>query len=214
MTIATQFAPFSEMAEILLPLLPESGDGSHDLSHVARVFKTAMQLQASEGGDAEIIATAVMLHDCVHVEKSSPLRSKGSALSAQKATEILLGLGWGETRTAKVAHAVEAHSFSANIEPTTVEAKIVQDADRLDAIGMVGIARCFYTSGRMGSRMYEPNDPKAETRDLDDRNFAIDHFPAKLLGLSQGMKTKAGQALADVRHKSLLAFYEAFLNEV
>lgn len=214
MTIVTQFSPFSDLANSLIPFLPEANDGSHDISHVARVFKNAMRLQASEGGDEKIIAASVILHDCVHVEKSSPLRSKGSDLSAQRAVEILIGLGWDQCDTDKVFHAVEAHSFSANIYPTTIEAKIVQDADRLDAIGMVGIARCFYTAGRMASQLYDQKDPKAQARSLDDRQFAIDHFPVKLLGLSKGMKTKSGQALADARHATLLGFYEAFLVEV
>ena len=123
----------------LLEHATEGDDGSHDLAHIHRVFKNALKIQAGEGGDAEILAAAVLLHDCVAVEKSSPLRSQASRLAAEKASGILAGLGWPEAKIAAVAHAILTHSFSANIPPETLEAKMLQDADRLDAIGMVGV---------------------------------------------------------------------------
>ncbi len=85
---------------------------------------------------------------------------------------------------------IEAHSFSANIETRTLEAKILQDADRLDAIGVIGAARCFYIAGRMGSALYDSNDPMAENRPLDDKNYALDHFRTKLFNLLPASKLK------------------------
>src|SRR5690606_32028494 len=140
-------------------------------------------------------AAATLLHDCVAVEKNSPLRAQASALAADKASGLLRELGWAEDAIAAVAHAILTHSFSAGIAPETLEAKILQDADRLDAIGMVGAARCSYTAGRMGSGLYDPADPRAERRDYDDRRFAIDHFQTKLFKLVDGFNTAAGRKL-------------------
>ena len=211
---AADFAPHEALAADLLSHASEGDDGSHDLAHIHRVFKNALTIQAGEGGDPQILAAAVLLHDCVAVEKSSPLRSQASRLAAEKASGILADLGWPEEKIAAVAHAILTHSFSANIPPETLEAKILQDADRLDAIGMVGVARCFYIAGRMGSGLYHPADPGAEHRPLDDRSFAIDHFPAKLLKLSDGFQTETGAKLAKQRHERLTLFLSMFRDEI
>jgi uncharacterized protein len=211
---AADFAPHEALAANLLDHATEGDDGSHDLAHIHRVFKNALKIQAGEGGDPQILTAAVLLHDCVAVEKSSPLRSQASRLAAEKASGILEGLGWPEETIAAVAHAILTHSFSANIPPETLEAKMLQDADRLDAIGMVGVARCFYIAGRMGSGLYHPADPGAEHRPLDDRSYAIDHFPAKLLKLSDGFQTETGAKLAKERHERLSLFLSLFRDEI
>jgi len=110
-----------------------------------------------------------------------------------------------------VAGAIESHSYSAGKAPTSLEGCILQDSDRLDAIGYVGIARCFYTAGRMGSVLYDPLEPKATIRALDDRQFALDHFPNKLLKLSENFWTSAGRRLATERQQTLEVFYCAYL---
>jgi uncharacterized protein len=207
------FAPFSELATKLLPLL-HGTDGAHDISHLARVWRNAKAIQLEEGGDLEILAAAVLLHDCVEVPKDSPLRSQASRLSAVKATAELKALGWNAKRTDWVASAIESHSYSAGIAPATLEASILQDADRMDAIGFIGIARCFYTAGRMGSSLYEPSDPSAERRALNDAAFALDHFPAKLLTLTEGFKTVTGRLFAAQRHEAVRSFYQNMLEEV
>jgi uncharacterized protein len=130
------------------------------------------------------------------------------------ARTILAEQGWTPSRIEQAAHAIEAHSFSAGIPPQTVEARIVQDADRLDAIGAIGIARCFYVAGRMGSRLYDPADPSARSRALDDGSFALDHFGAKLFKVAGNFQTKAGQALADARTRTMHDFVGALLNEI
>jgi uncharacterized protein len=211
---AADFAPHEALAADLLVHATEGDDGSHDLAHIHRVFRNALKIQAGEGGDPQILAAAVLLHDCVAVEKSSPLRSQASRLAAEKASGILAGLGWSEAKIAAVAHAILTHSFSANIPPETLEAKMLQDADRLDAIGMVGVARCFYIAGRMGSGLYHPGDSGAEHRPLDDRSYAIDHFLAKLLKLSDGFQTGTGAKLAKERHERLALFLSLFRDEI
>lgn len=208
------FAPHDALAGRLLPHLDAGNDGSHDVAHLARVWANARAIQAEEGGDAELLAAAVLLHDCVHVEKSSPLRSQASRLAAGKARGILAGLGWEEARVEAAAHAIAAHSFSAGIAPATLEARILQDADRLEAIGAIGVARCFYTAGRMGSLLYDPADPRAGGRALDDRAFAIDHFRAKLLKLEGGFQTPTGRRLARERTRLVAEFLAAFEAEI
>ena len=84
----------------------------------------------------------------------------------------------------------------------------------MDAIGFTGIARCFYTAGRMGSSLYEPSDPRAERRALNDAAFALDHFSAKLLTLTEGFKTATGRLFAAQRHEAVRSFYQDMLDEV
>lgn len=210
---ADLFAPFDELAIELLPLLAET-DGAHDKLHLTRVWRNAKAIQLEEGGDLEIVAAAVLLHDCVGVPKDSSLRSMASRLAAIEAKARLTALGWNTKRTDWVASAIESHSYSAGIAPITLEASILQDADRLDAIGFTGIARCFYTAGRMGSSLYEPSDPRAERRALNDAAFALDHFPAKLLTLAEGFRTVTGQSFAAQRQEAVYSFYRSMLEEV
>ena len=209
------FSPLTELAAELLPhALEPSEDGAHDLSHLQRVWHNARTLQIEEGGDLEVLLAAVLLHDCVAVEKNSPLRSQASRLAAEKASKVLANLNWPEARIDAVIHAIEAHSFSANITPLTLEARLMQDADRLDSLGMLGVARTFYTAGRMGSALYDPHDPEARDRDYDDKRFCLDHFQIKLLHLADGFHTAAGQRLAQLRHQRLKGFMEQFNEEI
>lgn len=211
---ATWFEPWPGLAASLLPHLDTGDDGAHDLAHLRRVWHNALAILAEDGGDAGIICAAVLLHDCVAVEKGSPLRAQASRLAAERASGILAGMRWPAPRIEAVAHAIEAHSFSAGIEPLTLEARVLQDADRLDAIGLVGVARCFYTAGRMGSALYHVADPLANGRVLDDRAYALDHFGAKLLGLAAGFRTPAGRRLAAERHARLERFVAEFHSEL
>ena len=202
-SLAAAFAPFDDLARQLLAHATEGDDGSHDIAHILRVFRNAMRIHAAEGGNGRVL-----------VEKNSPLRAEASRLAAEKAAGVLSALSWDETDIAAVAHAITTHSFSANISPETLEAKILQDADRLDAIGMVGAARCFYIAGRMGSGLYDPADPLATDRPLDDKAFAIDHFETKLFKLAEGFRTPAGRALDTERHARLKHVLELFLDEI
>jgi len=209
------FFPYQSLASDLLAFLPEdSTDGSHDLSHIHRVWMNVRRLQDKEGGDLEALLAATLLHDCVAVEKNSPLRSQASTLSANKAASILQRMGWPAPRIELVAHAVQAHSFSAGVEPLTLEARILQDSDRLDAIGMIGVARCFYIAGRMGSALYDITNPTAIGRHYQDKRFTIEHFHTKLLSLASGFQTVEGARLAAVRHARLKDFLDGFMEEI
>ncbi len=212
---ALSFAPFQSLADLLIPhTVAERLDGSHDVSHLHRVWSNVCAIRDKEGGDHQVLLAATLLHDCVSVEKNSPFRSSASRLAAAKATELLAQMGWDEERTQAVAHAIESHSYSADITPTSLEAKILQDADRLDALGMVGVARLFYVSGRMGSHLYDPADPQAQQRGLDDKRFAVDHFTTKIFTLAQGFQTATGRQMAQVRHARAERFLREFMEEI
>jgi uncharacterized protein len=210
---SAMFHPFDQLAAKLLDTSADE-DGAHDVSHIVRVWRNIQLIHQSEGGDLEVLAAAVLLHDCVPVAKDSPLRSKASMLAANEARVRLEALGWEQSRIHTVACAIESHSFSAGLAPTSIEGCILQDADRLDAIGFGGIARCFYTAGRMGSRLYNLADPEAKARPLDDARNALDHFPKKLLMLNGTFKTRTGEMLANERHQRVLEFYRGMLAEL
>ena len=208
------FDPFGPLADQLLPHAFSGDDGAHDVAHLARVWKNVKRIHAEEGGDLQLLAAATLLHDSVAMEKNDPRRKEASRLAAEKASAILEGIGWDSALIEGVAHAITTHSFSANIKPQSLEAEILQDADRLDALGMVGVARTFYIGGRMGTALYNVEEPVAATRDLDDKRFAIDHFHVKLLKLADGFLTSTGRALAKERHARLERFLSEFLDEV
>ncbi|CAI1859810.1 HD domain-containing protein [Serratia fonticola] len=208
------FSPFQALAQELLPLTLEGDDGSHDVAHLHRVWKNCRQISQDEGGDQQILCAAVLLHDCVAVEKNSPQRHLASRMAAEKASIALATLGWSDENINKTAHAIEAHSFSAAIPPQTLEAKILQDADRLDAIGMIGVARCFYIGGRMRSALYDAADPLAQQRQYDDKRFTLDHFETKLFKLQEGFQTAAGRKMAALRTERMRRFLSELLEEV
>jgi uncharacterized protein len=214
--LKTGFGDHAALAERLLAALGAEGDdGSHDRSHLLRVWRNASAIADHEPAcDRTVLTAAVILHDCVAVEKNSSQRSQASRLAAARARTILAELGWEAASIDAASHAIEAHSFSAGIAAETLEARIVQDADRLDAIGAIGIARCFYVAGRMGSSLYDPVDPPAANRTLDDRRFALDHFGAKLFKVAENFQTNAGQALADSRSRTMQGFVRAMLSEI
>jgi uncharacterized protein len=169
-------------------------DPAHDIAHFKRVVKTARNLCEVEGAQLEVVLPAAWLHDFVNVPKNDPRRSQASRLSAAAAIHYLEAQGYPSEYHADIAHAIEAHSFSAQIEPRTLEARIVQDADRLDGLGAIGIARCFSVGGLLERRIYDPDDPFGEkSRPMDDLMNTVDHFYVKLFKVAEMLKTPAGR---------------------
>jgi len=189
-------------------------DGAHDLNHLHRVWQTAQTLlQNHAEADALVVMAACYLHDLVNLPKNHPDRSRASTLAAKLAVAKLKEAGFPAEKLPGVAHAIEAHSFSAGIAPTTIEAKIVQDADRLDALGAVGLARLFYTAGRLGSALAHAGDPLGAARELDDKAYALDHIEVKLATLPATMQTAAGRRLGEERLQWLRQFQADFVAE-
>ncbi|EPJ43388.1 MAG: hypothetical protein OFPI_43310 [Osedax symbiont Rs2] len=189
-------------------------DPAHDLAHIQRVVTSGIALAQQESAELAVVVPACWLHDCVNVAKDSPQRNQGSRLSAIRAIEYLKEIDYPAEYYAAIEHAICAHSFSANIQTTTIEAKVVQDADRLDALGAVGLSRCLMLGATWGSALYQVSDPFAADRNLDDKQYCIDHFFVKLQGLTSTMKTPAGQEEAKNRWQFMSDFLSQLGHEV
>lgn len=204
------------LEKVLLAKLSETNevDTSHGLPHIKRVWKNVKVISLDyQKIDHISLMAATYLHDCVNVPKNHPDRKHASRLSAQAAVDYLKTIKFPSEKLTAVYHIIEAHSFTAQIEPQTVEAKILQDADRIDALGAIGIARCFYTAGRLGGDIYNGDQPFGAL-ELDDRRFAVDHFYLKLLNLPSTMKTECGRELAMKRANVLQKFLENLKDEI
>jgi uncharacterized protein len=193
-------------------------DGAHDIHHLHKVWQNCRLINdgETEKGDLLILLTAAYFHDLISLPKNHPGRTTSSLLSADKTKQLLeeVFTGFPPEKIAAIHHAIHAHSFSANVETKTTEAKILQDADRMEALGATGIARLFYTAGKMNAALYHANDPLATERIPDDKQFALDHIEVKLLKLPATMKTKTGQILAEKEADFIREFREKLVEEI
>lgn len=185
-------------------------DVAHDLLHIKRVVASCKKIAEVEGGNLAVIVPAAYLHDCVSIPKDSAERNRASTLSAQRATDLLTTWEYDEVLLSEIYHVIESHSFSANIKANTLEARILQDADRLDSVGAIGIARCFSIGGAMGRGIYSEVDPFCDIREPNDSENNVDHFFVKLFKLSGMMNTLEGKKMMEDRVK----FMEDFLNQL
>lgn len=191
-------------------------DASHDIGHFRRVYNVAVEINTKDNSNADelVLLAAAYFHDLVNPPKNSSDRSKASTLSAQKTKGILQDMDFPKEKLDSVSHAIIAHSFSANIRPETIEAKIIQDADRMESLGAIGIARTMYVSAKIGSNLFDSSDPLAKNRPLNDTEYALDHFETKLLKLSEAMQTKAGQEIAVERSNFIKLFQRQIVKEI
>lgn len=192
----------------------QGADPAHDLSHILRVFKNAQIIGLREGADMQVLLWAVLLHDAGSVSKLSMGSEELESRRRNAADEFLRTVGLPEEVRAKVLYAVEVHRFSKGIKPVTLEARILQDADRLDAIGAIGIARVFLTGGSLDRALYNPHDPFCKIREPDDKKWNLDHFYRKLLNLESGMHTKTARELAGKRSAVLRRYLQDLEEEI
>jgi uncharacterized protein len=185
----------------------EGADPAHDFQHVLRVVECARRIAAGEGADVEIATTAALLHELFNYPKDHPESARSGEVCAVEAERVLAQEGWHEQRRRHVADCIRTHSFSRGLPPETIEAAVLQDADRLDAIGAIGIARCFATSAAMRRPFYAPEDPFCRARPPDDKQWGLDHFYKKLLKIPATLNTATARRLAGER----VAFMERFL---
>lgn len=185
-------------------------DPAHDLVHVKRVVSTAKKLASIEGAKLEVIVPAAWLHDLVNLPKDHPQRSEASAMAAKEAIVFLESIQYPKEYYPAIYHAIHAHSFSSGIVPESLEAKIVQDADRLDALGAIGLARLFCISTQLNRPFYNAEDPFAEKREWDDKLFAIDHIYIKLRKITHKMNTVSAITEAQKRFQ----FIEEYLTQL
>lgn len=192
----------------------EENDSAHDFSHILRVVANTKLLTKNElNSDPIVTIAAAWLHDCVVLPKDHPDRKITSQLAAKKAEKFLESIRFPKQKIPAVKHVIEAHSYSAGIKPETLEAKIVQDADRLDALGAIGIARCMLVGGALNRPLYNPEDPFCKTREPDDQKWTIDHFWQKLFKLPGRMNTEPAKIEAVKRVRFMRQYLEELENE-
>ena len=192
----------------------QSADSGHGIDHVRRVVENAKRIGQAERANADVYLPAAWLHDCVIVAKNSPQRRMASALAGQRAERFLADIEYPQQWISSISHCILSHSFSANVPCETIEAKVVQDSDRLEAVGAIGLSRCLMTGGAMGQRLYHPGQPFPLDRLPADTEQSVDHFFAKLLGLHKTMQTKAGQKEARQRSDFLVDFLKQLADEI
>jgi len=193
----------------------EGRDPAHDFYHILRVYKNAELIGQREGADMEILLASVLLHDLVVYPKGSAKRSKSADDSADMAEKILQDYGYSQDRINKISYCIRTHSYSKRLIPSTLEGKPVQDADRLDALGAIGIARTFSVGGSENRMFYNPADPFFKSRrDADDKQWTLDHFQTKLLKLKDLMHTQAAKNLAQERTNFMDLFIKQLQKEI
>ena len=188
----------------------------HDWYHIERVHQLAMYLQSKEGGDSMIIACASLLHDISDHKLNGGILNDGGRVTRQ----ILGDLGHEETFAAQVAEIVDGVSFKgAGIADTatTIEMQIVRDADRLDAMGAIGIARAFHFGGSRNRPFYVPNQLPSDHQTFEaystDKSHTINHFHEKLLLLKDRLHTKTAKEMGESRHRLMVDFVDAFYHD-
>lgn len=187
--------------------IARTAEPAHDFGHVRRVAASARAIAEAEGADLDIVLPAALLHELFSLPKDHPDSPRSGVLCAERALDVLRREGYPEAHIEPIAYCIRVHPFSLGVLPQTLEARVLQDADRLDALGAVGIARCFAVGASLGRPFYDPEDPFARARPLDDKRWTLDHFGRKLLRLPDTLHTPAAQAMARER----AAFIEAFL---
>lgn len=189
-------------------------DSAHDFEHVMRVYKNAQKICKKEKANEKLVLTATLLHDIVSYPKSDKRSKLSSIHSAKKSKQILKKYDFSNEEIIIISNAIRDHSFSQNKVPATLEGKILQDADRLDAIGAIGIARVFATGGSLKRPFYNTDDPFCKTRKPDDKTWTVDHFYQKLLNLESLMNTKSGKMEAKKRTKILKNYLKQLKQEI
>ena len=189
-------------------------DSAHDFEHIKRVYNNAKKLAIKEKANTKLVLSAVLLHDIVSYPKSDSRSKTSSVKSSQDATKILKNYPFTNDEIKIITDAIKDHSFSRKKNPKTLVGKILQDADRLDAIGAVGIARVFAVGGAEHRPFYNIEDPFCSKREPNDTKWTLDHFFRKLLLLEDLMSTKSAKIEAKRRTKILTNYLSELKKEI
>ena len=194
-------------------------DTAHDFEHVLRVLKLAERIGAAEGADIEILRAAVLLHDVARVaeDQGGPCHAKAGA---RRAREILAGHPPEQVKA--VAHAIATHRFRRSSAPQTLEAQVLYDADKLDAIGAIGVARAYAIAGRHAQRLWAevPEDFSRRSAEVARGDVAntehtpVHEFAFKLTKLKDSLFTPSARRIAEERHEYMVRFFERLEREV
>ncbi len=168
----------------------DNGDPGHDFAHICRVIDSCRRIGRTVGANLETLLPAAVLHDVVNVPKNHPDRILASEQAAGEASRILMRAGYSAAEIEKIQIVILEHSYSLGKKPSSVESAVMQDADRLDAIGAIGLMRTVSCGCRMGAKYYSLEEPFAHTRALDDKKFTIDHLYVKLFKLGDQFNTE------------------------
>jgi uncharacterized protein len=193
----------------------QPSESAHGIDHLLRVLRTCFKI-AEEYRDADrtVLLIAAYFHDFISFPKNAALSEVASTLSADYILSIVARWNLSEDQKRKLHGAIACHSFSADIKGSTIESDILYDADKIDALGAVGLARLFGVSGSIGSDLYNFYDPFFEARELDDKKYALDHIYKKLLSLPEKMRTTKGREIANDRIPFIKEFLANFKSEI
>ncbi len=193
-----------------------NAEGGHDWWHILRVYNTALLIAKSEDVDVFVVALGALLHDIA----DSKFHNGNETIGPEKASTFLITAGVSKEIIAHVANIIQHISFKGGNEKQTFKSKeldVIQDADRLDAIGAIGIARAFNYGGFKNREIYNPTiQPNLNlTKEAYKKSTAptINHFYEKLLRLKDKMNTTTGKKLAEKRHVFMQAFLDQFYTE-
>jgi uncharacterized protein len=184
----------------------------HDRSHTERVYRTAVRIADEEGADLEIVKAAALLHDVARSMEDDGEISDHASEGARVAEKILEQVDFPKEKIPEVARCIESHRFRNGMKAESLEAEILQDADRLDVIGAVGIARVFMKGGWDNIPLYDPMVPLKERYDGKSLT-AINHISEKLLRIRETLSTKTAKGIAEGRHKFVEEYLDRFLKE-
>jgi uncharacterized protein len=196
-------------------LYPADADSAHDFDHVLRVVAMADRIAQAEGAERDVVRAAALLHD-IGLDEG---RAGHETSAANRAKEILREHGYDEVFCNAVAHAIESHRFRSGPLPQTLEAKVLFDADKLDAIGAIGVARAFAFGGHRGQKVWGKVPPDYSDQmngvEADPRQHtAVHEFHVKLSKIKERMFTATGRQIAAERHAFMVKFYEQLDREV
>lgn len=186
---------------------------AHDWLHVERVYRIAEELAEDENADEETVKLAVLLHDIGRTKEDNGEIEDHAEWGADEAREILEQYDYPEETVDNVVHSIRAHRYSTDPEPETLEAKVLSDADNLDALGASGIARTFTYAGEHGDVIADPDLP-VEEDDSKIGQTAFNHLQKKILSLKSRMYTDTGREMAEERHEFVEQYVERFKKEI
>ncbi|MBC7227659.1 MAG: HD domain-containing protein [Thermoflexales bacterium] len=186
-------------------------ESSHDFDHVLRVLALAERIARAEGGDLEVVRAAALLHDIGRAQEEVTGEDH-AAVGAARAREILAG--HPPEKVEAVVAAIASHRFRSGPPPETPEARALFDADKLDALGAVGVARAFARAGARRRRLWVPSDIAAAQGDGTPEHTPVHEFVVKLSQLRDVMTTATGRALAEERHAFMVEFFARMDAEV
>ncbi|MEF8871702.1 MAG: HD domain-containing protein [Haloarculaceae archaeon] len=186
---------------------------AHDWHHVQRVETLAERLLEDVDADERTVRLAVILHDIGRTREDRGDIDDHATWGAREARSLLAERGVSEERIDAVCHAIRAHRYSSDQEPETLEANVLCDADNLDALGAVGLARSFTYGGERGQAIFDPGLPPAED-DTPGGSTQYNHLHTKILDLPERMYTDAGRELAESRRAFIETFLDRFDREI